>query len=61
MNQKEDKELIEIVDNHIINAKDIDYCEQRCMQYQFPHASKKWWKPICYHIYQVIMYYLKQK
>jgi len=34
-------------------AKGVDRCNQLSTEYSYPHRSKKWWKPIFYHILQV--------
>jgi len=34
-------------------AKGVDRCNELSTEYSYPHRSKKWWKPIFYHILQV--------
>jgi len=34
-------------------AKGVDRCNQLSNEYSYPHRSKKWWKPIFYHILQI--------
>ena len=34
-------------------TKGVDLCNQISTQYRFLHRSKKWWKPIFYHIMQI--------
>ena len=57
------RKLNMIVDyNH--RSKGVDLCNQKCSSYRYPHPSRKWWKPLTYHIIQMILqntYIISQK
>ena len=43
----------EAVLNYVRYTKGVDLCNQLSTEYRYEHFSKKWWKPIFYHILQV--------
>ena len=48
------KETLSVIEKYIDNSKGVDLCNQRCTNFRYDHSSKKWWKPLCFHILQLI-------
>ena len=44
----------EAVLNYVRYAKGVDLCNQLSTEYRYEHRSKKWWKPIFYHIQKCV-------
>jgi len=39
--------------NYSQNMRGTDYMDQQIYFYRFPHKSKKWWRRIFYHIFEI--------
>jgi len=50
------KEKPAIAKVYIKNAKGVDLCNQKTTHYRFPHKSRKWWKPVFFHLLQITIH-----
>lgn len=46
----------DVMKSYCEGAKGVDLCNQQCTQFRYRHGSKKWWKPLCFHLLHLIMY-----
>lgn len=49
------KEILkpEIICNYNIYSKGVDFCNQKSTSFRFPHGSRKWWRPVYFHILHI--------
>ena len=47
---------LDTINDYNKHSKGVDLCNQKTTHYRFPHASTKWWKPLCYHLFQIAIH-----
>lgn len=50
------KETLSVLEEYIFKSKGVDLCNQESTQYRNNHPSKKWWRPVCFHFIQVMIF-----
>lgn len=54
------KEIIitkpDIAEDYNKKCRGVDYCNRMATQFRFPHGSRKWWRPIFFHLIQMTIY-----
>jgi len=43
-------------DDFIINSKSVDFCNKKTYQFRYPYGSRKWWKSIFFHLFQISLH-----
>lgn len=50
------KKTLDVIQDYNKYARGVDLCNQQTTLFRYSHGSKKWWKPLCFHIFQLIVY-----
>lgn len=43
-------------EDFVINSKGVDFFNQKCYQFRYPHGCRKWWKPLFFYLVQVCIH-----
>lgn len=54
--RNERKDTLDLLDKYNYFARGVDLCNQKCTMFRYEHPNKKWWRPLCFHVIQVLLH-----